>query len=1234
MIAISCAQISRAQSSEELFDFGSSDSVPAAEANYRRADGSGSASGSGDQFETFTEWMTAYNSRVAYRQCMITANYVESKTLACSNILQSTLDGDCIGLPSGECDWILMQYLQTEKEWAAEEEMSEGRQQCACDGSASDCDTCRDAAQENYFKVLNLAQCDSEVEDCGEADAMKALLVQSSTYNAVNGVMDTCMETASGDEAAMKACIDTDMRAALALELNKAVDDIMLQDAMYNSASNAVMNKMNECAANANSAEVLDTFAAIELCVSVNAKAQLATSLGMNADDVSPYMLQDFVQQAAQTRASNQVGSCMDIATNEAERKSCVSGDTLKQTLADSLGKASITEATLQEFVTEAATSQMTSVVKNCLEAITVTGDEKVAEVTKCREQTACAALATSLGKLATELSSFDCHEMMETAERKQVKDQMRACVKAVSPTLDEESQRTARNECKTANAKAALAAMTGGDTSSIETSEMDRYILEAALTEGVPVAMKACMDGIDTSSPEADQATARLNCKDAVAKNALAESLGMLPGDVTHEMAEEAIEEASVAAVRKAFKACAKLSADAKTACLEQASETAARALGQDQMNPVDMASITENAAIENMVQGMRACLSSGTTCDWAAIFAEGSGLEADSADRRGSDTQTVATTDSLKKAAKAMLKRNLQACAYSNDNAASIVACGKSMGQEAFNTLDSNAQSRIEAIARDVLRRLGANRMKACMSDSSMTKTSCMTNVKTLMQNFSATEITDTEVEDAMLTERAAQYSLVFGETGGVGCVGDTDTCLDSASGATTSMGGELTTKWNEIHFNARRSAANLWCSCRDNGGFDETACKADAQALFEHQGGTDWSASQSGTEDLASGYCAGVETTVLREDSYEMIFVFRAACNEIDSSTVLEDVTAAATAVNDDYTVTQDGVPADFSSRCLLKYSVAMTGGYDAAAAASLAQTTVTATLTSGRLTTSTAETSSAQTASECSSCIAPTPAPTEETVVHAYTLSTPASAFDVRRRSDGEVLRNALITAFAGVAGVSESAVTIAYLRAASRRAGTVVGFAVTGTVSTTMHASMMSGAFSNAFVAAAAAAGVTVEAPTITVHCPTGTFTSADGTQCLDSLSGDVDLDSSGEVSDSSNSDLEHSEIMYVFYAGAGVLFVAIVVGLFIGFRRYSAPAGALYDRADDPDNSRTTQLMAADNYESPRSKQHRMDRELIESCEFESNGVGVNPVADNVPKRSGRGSSRSLYAPA
>merc|ERR1712086_982218 len=230
--------------------------------------------------------------------------------------------------------------------------------------------------------------------------------------------------------------------------------------------------------------------------------------------------------------------------------------------------------------------------------------------------------------------------------------------------------------------------------------------------------------------------------------------------------------------------------------------------------------------------------------------------------------------------------------------------------------------------------------------------------------------------------------------------------------------------------------------------------------------------------------------------------MIFVFTAACSEIDSSTVLEDVTAAATAVNADYTVTQVADPADFSSRCLLKYSVAMTGGYDAAAAASLAQTIITATLTSGRRTTSTAETSSAQTASECNSCTAPTPAPTEATVIHAYTISTPASAFDVRRLSDGQVLRNSLITAFAGVAGVSESAVTIVYLRAARRRAGTVVGFAVTGTVSSTMHASMMSGAFANAFVAAAA--GVTVEAPTITIHCPTGTFINADGTQCLDS----------------------------------------------------------------------------------------------------------------------------------
>jgi hypothetical protein len=879
----------------------------------------------------------------------------------------------------------------------------------------------------------------------------------------------------------------------------------------------------------------------------------------------------------------------MGIATNEAERKSCVSGDTLKQTLADSLGQASITEATLQEFVTEAATSKMTSVVKSCLGAIdeTVTGDEKVAEVKKCREQVACAALATSLGKLSTALSSFDCHEMMETAERKQVKDQMRACVKAVNPTLDEQSQRTAREECKTANAQAALAAMTGGDASAIKTEDMDRYILEAAFTEGVPVAMKACMDGIDTSSPEADQATARHNCKDTAAKNTLAEGLGMLPGDVTNELLEEAICEASVAAVRKAMKACSQLNADSKTTCLVQASETAAKALGLDQINPLAMALITEDAAIENMVQGMRACLSSGTTCDWAGIFAEGSGLESDRADRRGSDTLTAATTDALKKAAKAMLKRNLQACTYSNNNPDATATCGKSLGQEAFNTLDSNAQSRIEAIERDVVRRLGANRMRACMADASMTKISCMTKVKTRMQSFSTTEITDTETEDMLLTERTAQYSMVFGQTGGVGCVGDTDTCLDGASNAIVSMGGATTAKWNEIQFNARRSAANLWCNCRDSG-FDETDCEALAKAQFERQGGTDWSASQMGyTEDLATGYCAGIATTVLREDSYEMIFDFRAACSEIDSSTVLDDVTTAATVVNIDYTVTQAADPAEFSGSCLLKYSVAMTGGYDQAAAAILAQTTITVTLISGRRTTSIAETSSAQTASECNSCTTPTPtaAPTEEATVHAYVLSTPTSAFDFRRLelSDGQVLRNALITAFAGVAGVSESAVTIAYLRAASRRAGTIVGFSVTGTVSSSMHASMMSGAFSNAFVAAAAAAGVTIEAPTVTIHCPTGTFTSADGTQCLDSLAS-----SSEESSASSSSDMFSSDKFFIIIGAVGVLLIAAVIGAVTIFTR-SAPEA---EHFESPGSVGLTQELIPVSPKSPQMGTH------------------------------------------
>ena len=114
-----------------------------------------------------------------------------------------------------------------------------------------------------------------------------------------------------------------------------------------------------------------------------------------------------------------------------------------------------------------------------------------------------------------------------------------------------------------------------------------------------------------------------------------------------------------------------------------------------------------------------------------------------------------------------------------------------------------------------------------------------------------------------------------------------------------------------------------------------------------------------------------------------------------------------------------------------------------------------------------------------------------------VVLVYKMSTPANAFD-------QVLRLALISAFARVAGVAEIAVTIAFLRANLPQVGTVVGFSVTGVVSTSLHVSMICqhgqhSAFSIAFVRAAAAAGVTVAAPVVsdweqTTDSPTGATT--------------------------------------------------------------------------------------------------------------------------------------------
>jgi hypothetical protein len=1130
---------------------------------------------------------------------MIEANYEKDAVEACSDQLaQTEFWYHCLHY----CEFAMEQALQDQKAWAALEEYEEGHWSCqqkecawsAGSGSASgsgagscqwgqceDCTTCKDTADANYFLVKNVQTCTGE--NCG-VNTDLLMLEETSTYSAITTAMGSCMETAV-TEAHTIACIEDSVKDTLESGGDTATD-VDVYDYLYDSATNAVMHQMSECSTNAG-----NETAALKACLDVHAKESLRVSLGLgNASDVSGAMLLEYVTEAAKTTTSNSIDSCMAIAENADQRFACTSSGSLKASLAASLGKdpSKVTDATLQEFVAAAAQNKMTSVVQLCMADIAASAstEERATAATQCREETGCTALAKSLGKLPEEFSAVECKEYMDQAERKQVQDKMKACTGAIKA---EDDQQAGRAACKENTARAALATMLGvSDAEEISDTDLQRYVREAAIKDNVPGALIACMDAIDADLSDEEKNTETQNCK-VLAGNALAEGMGLLPEDVTAEDVAEAIQQAAMTSVKKAIKACTSLEAKwvaEGTAevnmplCKSQAMQTAAKASGRPEgsLSEMEFSQLIQNGALDNVLLGVEACVSTGTTCDFNVIFTDASGT---SMDGKTTDQMAIASGNNGKQAAKKLIKVALQSCEEAgNGDLNTILECAKDMVEAPVMALDPNFKEKRNQVFQAVVRELSADRMLACMQDPSNTKEVCKAKALAAM-NLYQEEATDKDYEDAMAILSTEKYTLTFGSgTGGVACTGPD--CLNDASSEATAFGGTGNEKWVAVAFNALRAAANEWCNCEIA---EASNCEDSAKDMYASSGGipAQWvSTIRDQAKDLSDGYCeAGAMTEVTRRDSQDLVFEFPNVCGELDIAQVTTDITSSVIVVDAQFTVEQSAEPFTYDGNCLLSYIVSMPNGYDEAKATALGEININAVLTNGRRGTSSGETSSLQTTTECSDCSiptpGPTPGPTEEPVLFTYELSTSPDVFGVRRNA---ALRQALIDAFASVAGVPSSAVTIASITA-SVSGGTEVSFAVSGTVASDLNEKMANGAFGNAFVAAALAAGYVVELPTVTIICPAGEQPHSTTYNCVATVT-----TTTSDTSESSSADFTQSTMAYVLYAACGVLFVAILVGLFIGYRKYNASKGRLKADYEDCGSSPRDQMLLASSPEA------------------------------------------------
>ena len=1060
---------------------------------------------------------TNAEARFSFRSCMVTANLNITQVAACENTLQSRATVDCSSLDADSCDFLKLQQLGEQKFLAAQEELNERNRNCVttvclltnCDAySCVACTDCKEQARGYYYLVKNQTLVTNQTvcdEDCKSQELDESIAKDRAVHASIETTMDDCMASTTTDTE-REACVYDNARTELQAALGTEVDDILLNKYLYESAEGALKAELDDCMDTAVGQDGLDQ------CINVNGKQRLATSLGLAVSEVTMQLLNEFVDNAAIEAVGSSVQSCMAVATTGSQRTQCVSGDEAKQVLASSLGLLveNLGHGEIEEYVEEAAISRALDVVEACMDGIDLSLNASAASAARaaCRDTTACNELAVRLGLLPSELTRARCYEYLDDASIKSVKSKMSSCVTAINATLSQDNQRTARLACKTIAAKTGLANMNGVNANEISSEELQTYILNAAINEKLPLTMASCISGIGTKNAT-DEAAARIACRTNSARAAYAESVGLLEADVDDEMVEEALDYAATATTRDAMKACTKLSnLTEQHTCIGSAKIKAATTMGWETISELHFAEFQMQAAYNEVRATAKACVqANAASCDLQAAYDSAAGTN--SSTLLATSLGSAIAHEHKRSAARYLLKQNLKSCYESTSSTgearstAQIQACAKEMENGTFALLED--PSRIDKGIRDTIRELAAERMFACTQLGGNTAP-CAAKAQGLMQAYSTDTISSASITDSLLIQRASLYTNALGTTGRVGCSSeDKSECKALAASSAKSYGGSPNASTIEIGFNALRAAAETWCSCEDVLGNGTAECEEQAKAQYSDLGGNpaEWDNDQKDSaRDLANGVRAGAITTVLWSNSVDTTYEFAKPCSDLDTAAASNIVAAKVAEVDTALTASAISSPwSETSSTCVFKYRVYLSASTLTIDELTTALTAVTLTLTTSRRSSASANTNAGQTVSECSTVCevdnptamptgGPTGVPTStESTSLTYSLAgMTASDFDETTLS-GQTLRTSLVEAFVSVSGVSGSNVAIGSITD-SRRSSALVTLVVSESIDAdTVNAAMLdsgSAGFAQVFTAIAASYGQTINAPTLTV----------------------------------------------------------------------------------------------------------------------------------------------------
>jgi hypothetical protein len=1082
---------------------------------------------------------------------MISANYDPDATSACKQALEDSiiaLDNESI---FGE-SYVL--FLKDQIRFAYEEETVSRMLQCNLDECSpaqfpikpcTNCTQCEAAAITYGYLVKNFQPCTDACSVGAEQsqDVQLVLVAHKSKLDSMNDAMEACNDPESDlDDDARTSCVENELMTAAGNPSPAEFEKLRTA-----AAANAIEQTMLDCGNQAGG----DT-AKLKECSQNAAKITAMTTLGLSTDKVTPVLVNTLMQSAAKSRVTSVMANCMEEANGDpVAENSCASSTYLKDNLATMLGvnSDSITSGTVQEFVVAAATDLATNVLDACMQQATTMPDDLQQEYKdNCRSSTACVSLAASLGRAADALSPQQCQEMLQEADLKQVQTMIKACI----ASIDEADPVAAQEQkclCKDNIAKPALAQLQGRDPDSISNQEMQRYVLDTAMSQTMPAAMKACTAVVnsDDSLSETQKVSARNACRQTSGRAAYIEAMCREP---TETELGTLITNGAATRVKEALSACNSIPLAEKPACQNNAKNAAASANGQSSISALDYNELQKGGAIQGVLIAAKACEVVGVaTCDLVAAYSAHSTFQAPT----HMNMKTINNANAVE-AAKSYVKSSLQAC-IDKSNTELRRTCATDLTLVLFQTLVSI--DRVDAVVRDALRQLAIEQMRACTASGALYD-DCRTAAKEFWQSFSADQITDKEFGDAEVIGRMQMYNTAVGSSTGISCDGDAATCLQQATSDAANSGGSANAMTIEIAFNALRQAANTLSNCE----LLQSACLVEARDEYETVGGNpaEWQAVQGKVIEIASAYSDGYLTTIQWLDSIDMTFTFDSTCSDTLRTEVTDNLDTQTAAICPACTAAESSAPFNMpDSTCQLKYRVSIPAGYSTTLAARFGEIVITA---SGRRSSSTASTGSGQTVTECAQCTAPpTTAPATQSQTYSYLLKLDPELFN-EASEDGQNMRGVIIEGFAFAAELAESEVTIADLKGLERRASsTLIDFATSGTVSTNFAETMTNGGFAAKVIELAAAYGITITMFNVELY--TGATSDAVTTQS----SGGFDV------------------WFYVIIGASSCIFIGMVVLGFIAFNKYQAASKRIPEGEYLGDSPRNEMLLMLDHDE-------------------------------------------------